>query len=298
MTHADAAESVHPYVRKGAAWAWRLLVLLAFGLTSLWLFWHLKTITIPLLLALMGSALLVPTVNYLQRHKVPRSLAVVVVMLTGTAAVGGILTFVVDQFIKGLPDLSTQLTNSIESLKNWAIHSRFHVSEDQIGKAGDALVNAIKDNQGRVTSGALATATTVTEIITGAVLTLFTTIFFLYGGKEIWEFITRIFPTAVRPRVRRAGALGFGSLIGYVRATVAVALVDAIGIGVGLAAFSVPLALPLASLVFLGAFIPIIGGRRAGRNHRRTSGGADRCGAQHRDPGPHRTRGLRRSVSG
>lgn len=264
MTHADAAESVHPYVRKGAAWAWRLLVLLAFGLTFLWLFWHLKTITIPLLLALMGSALLVPTVNYLQRHKVPRSLAVVVVLLAGTAAVGGILTFVVDQFIKGLPDLSTQLTNSIESLKNWAIHSRFHVSEEQIGKAGDALVNAIKDNQGRVTSGALATATTVTEIITGAVLTLFTTIFFLYGGKEIWEFVTRIFPSSVRPRVRRAGVLGFGSLIGYVRATVAVALVDAIGIGVGLAAFSVPLALPLASLVFLGAFIPIIGAAISG----------------------------------
>ncbi|NGX10184.1 AI-2E family transporter [Mycobacteroides franklinii] len=264
MTHADAAESVHPYVRKGAAWAWRLLVLLAFGLTFLWLFWHLRTITIPLLLALMASALLVPTVNYLQRHKIPRSLAVVVVLLTGSAAIAGILTFVVDQFIKGLPDLSAQLTDSIESLKNWAIHSRFHISEDQISKAGDALVNTIKDNQGRVTSGALATATTVTEIITGAVLTLFTTIFFLYGGKEIWEFITRIFPTAVRPRVRRAGVLGFGSLIGYVRATVAVALVDAIGIGVGLTAFSVPLALPLASLVFLGAFIPIIGAAISG----------------------------------
>lgn len=77
-------------------------MLLAFGLTVLWLFWHLKTITIPLLLALMGSALLVPTVNFLQRHKIPRSLAVVVVLLTGTAAIVGILTFVVDQFIKGL----------------------------------------------------------------------------------------------------------------------------------------------------------------------------------------------------
>ncbi|MGH3724851.1 MAG: AI-2E family transporter [Mycobacterium sp.] len=264
MTQADAAESVHPYVRKGAAWAWRLLVLLVFGLTSLWLFWHLKTITIPLLLALMAAALLVPTVNYLERHKIPRSAAVVVVLLTGTAAIGGILTFVVDQFIKGLPDLSTQLTNSIESLKNWAIHSRFHISEEQISKAGDALVNSIKDNQDKVTSGALATAATVTEIITGAVLTLFTVIFFLYGGREIWDFVTRIFPTSVRSTVRRAGVLGFGSLIGYVRATVAVALVDALGIGVGLAVFSVPLALPLASLVFLGAFIPIIGAAISG----------------------------------
>ena len=43
------------------------------------------------------------------------------------------------------------------------------------------------------------------------------------------------------------------------RATFLVALVDALGIGTGLAIMSVPLALPLASLVFLGAFIPLVG---------------------------------------
>lgn len=264
MANADVSESVHPLVRKGAAWGWRLLVLFFCGLAGLWLFWKFRTITIPLLLALMMAGLLVPPVNFLERHKVPRSAAVVGVLLVGTAVIGGILTFVVDQFIKGLPDLSAQLTDSIEALKNWAINSRFHISEEQIGKAGDALVTAIKENQGKVTSGALATATTVTEIVTGAFLTLFTLIFYLYGGKEIWEFVTRIFPTSVRARVRRAGVLGFGSLIGYVRATVVVALVDALGIGFGLAIFSVPLALPLASLVFLGAFIPIVGAAISG----------------------------------
>jgi predicted PurR-regulated permease PerM len=44
-----------------------------------------------------------------------------------------------------------------------------------------------------------------------------------------------------------------------VRATFLVALVDAVGIGTGLAIMGVPLALPLASLVFLGAFIPLVG---------------------------------------
>jgi putative heme transporter len=38
-----------------------------------------------------------------------------------------------------------------------------------------------------------------------------------------------------------------------------VALVDAAGVGTGLAIMSVPLALPLASLVFLGGFIPLVG---------------------------------------
>jgi predicted PurR-regulated permease PerM len=97
------------------------------------------------------------------------------------------------------------------------------------------------------------------EIVTGAVLALFTLIFFLLGGRSIWHFVTQAIPARVRPRVREAGAAGFHSLIGYVRATFVVALVDTTGIGTGLAIMGVPLALPLASLVFLGAFIPLVG---------------------------------------
>ena len=88
---------------------------------------------------------------------------------------------------------------------------------------------------------------------------LFTLIFLLHGGRNIYGFVTRIVPAGARERVRDAGRAGFGSLIGYVRATFLVALVDAVGIGTGLAIMGVPLALPLASLVFLGAFIPLVG---------------------------------------
>ena len=81
----------------------------------------------------------------------------------------------------------------------------------------------------------------------------------MHGGRNIYEFVTRIVPTGARERVRDAGRAGFHSLIGYVRATFLVALVDAVGIGTGLAIMGIPLALPLASLVFLGAFIPLVG---------------------------------------
>ena len=117
----------------------------------------------------------------------------------------------------------------------------------------------MRDNQAKLTSGALSTAATVTEIVTGALLVLFTLIFFLHGGRNIWAFVTRIFPARCANRVADAGVAGFHSLIGYVRATFLVALVDAVGIGAGLAIMGVPLALPLASLVFLGAFIPLVG---------------------------------------
>ena len=95
--------------------------------------------------------------------------------------------------------------------------------------------------------------------IVGALLVLFTLIFLLHGGRNIFAFVTKMFPVHVRDRVRDAGRAGFRSLIGYIRATFLVALVDATGIGVGLAVMGVPLALPLASLVFLGAFIPLVG---------------------------------------
>lgn len=128
----------------------------------------------------------------------------------------------------------------------------------------DTIVKTIESNQDTLTNGALTTATVIGEFFTGTFLTLFILIFFVYGGDQIWTFVTRIVPTRQRERVRTAGRLGFGSLTGFVRATVLVAAVDAIGIGSGLAILSVPLALPLASLVFIGAFIPIIGSFIAG----------------------------------
>jgi predicted PurR-regulated permease PerM len=180
-------------------------------------------------------------------------------LLGGLAAVSGILAFVVSEFIKGMPGLVEQVTHSIDSLRDWLIDGPLHLSREQIDHAGDTVIEALRNNQEKLTSGAVSTATTITEIVTGALLTLFTLIFFLHGGRNIWQFVTKIFPSHVQDRVRAAGGVGFGALIGYVRATFLVALVDAVGIGTGLAIMSVPLALPLASLVFLGAFIPLVG---------------------------------------
>jgi len=242
--------SVEPLVRKAAAWAWRLLVILAALVALLWVLKKLEVIVVPVLLALMISALLVPAVDWIGRRRigrfrVRRSAAVALVLFGGFAIFGGILAFVIVQFVYGLPDLTDQVTRSIESTRKW-------------------LIQALHNNQSKLTSGALATAATVTELVTAAVLTLFTLIFFLYGGRNIWHYVTKIVPVDVRERVRAAGRAGYWSLIGYVRATFLVALTDAAGVGAGLAFMHIPLALPLASLVFLGAFIPLVGAVIAG----------------------------------
>jgi putative heme transporter len=253
----DAA--VEPLVRKSAAWAWRLLVILAAFVALLWAVKKLEIIVVPVLLALMISALLVPPVDWLDRRGLPRGAAVSLVLLGGFAVLGGILTFVVFQFIDGLPGLTEQVTRSIDSTRRWLIEGPAHLRSEQIDNAGNAAIQALHNNQSKLTSGALSTAATITELVTAAVLVLFTLIFFLYGGRNIWRYVAQIFPVDVRERVLDAGRAGYGSLIGYVRATFLVALTDAAGVGTGLAIMGVPLALPLASLVFLGAFIPLIG---------------------------------------
>nr|PZN19280.1 MAG: AI-2E family transporter [Mycolicibacterium hassiacum] len=248
-----------PLVRKAAAWSWRLLVIFAAIVVLLWTVKRLEVIVVPVALATILAALLLPAVDWLDHRGVPRGAAVALTLLSGLALVGGILTFVVTQFIKGAPDLIEQVSRSVEGVRDWLITGPLELSREQIQSAGDAFVQALRDNEERLARGTVSTATAVTEIVTGAVLVLFTLIFLLHGGRNIFSFVTLIVPATVRNRVRDAGRAGFYSLIGYVRATFLVALINAIGMGTGLELMGIPLAFPLASLVFLGAFVPLVG---------------------------------------
>jgi len=156
--------SVEPIVRKTAAWAWRLLVILAALLAFLWVVEKLEVIVVPVLVALLVSALLVPVVDWLDRHGLPRGPAVTLVLLGGFAILGGILTFVIIQFIDGIPGLTEQVTRSIETTRRWLIDGPAHLRSEQIDNAGNAAIEALHNNQAKLTSGALSTAATVTEL--------------------------------------------------------------------------------------------------------------------------------------
>ncbi|WP_458688703.1 AI-2E family transporter [Nocardia tengchongensis] len=255
---------MHPLVRQSAEWCWRLLIIFAAVLAFAYLARRLSTVTIPMSIALLGAALMAPLVNWMQRFGVPRAIGVLVALIGSLGILAGIMTFVVEQFVSGVPQLSDEFKTSVHQVQDWLINGPLHLSNDQIRNAGDTIVKTVESNKDALTNGALTTATVIGEFFTGAFLTLFILVFFLYGGDQIWEFVTRIVPTAHRAQVRQAGRLGFGTLTGFVRATVLVAAVDAVGIGAGLAILNVPLALPLASLVFIGAFIPIVGSFIAG----------------------------------
>src|SRR5262245_2743233 len=101
-------QAVTPFVRNAAAWAWRLLLLLAAVVATIWVIDRLKVIVVPVALAVIFTALLLPGVDWLHRHRVPRGWAVLLLLLSGFALIGGILTFVVSSFVEGVPGLVEQ----------------------------------------------------------------------------------------------------------------------------------------------------------------------------------------------
>jgi predicted PurR-regulated permease PerM len=90
-------------------------------------------------------------------------------------------------------------------------------------------------------------------------LTLFSTLFILIDGPNIWRWVVRLFPHRARSAVDGAGRAGWITLTNFVKVQILVAFVDAVGIGLGSFLLGVPLAIPIGVLVFLGSFVPVIG---------------------------------------
>lgn len=260
----DAATSIPRTLRVSAAVSWRILVILGALYVLGMIIGRLFVVVIPVAIALLLAALLAPAVTTLTRARVPRALSTVVVLVGGLAVVGGVLTFVINAFIDGFPDLQRQVIASLNQIKYWVGHPPLNLRPDQIDAYLAQAQQWMQQNQAALTSGALSTASTFGNLLTGLVLALFTLIFFLHDGRRIWSFVLRIVPEASRAKIDVAGCRGFASLVGYVRATALVAVADAIGIGIGLELIGVPLAVPLSALVFLGGFVPIIGAVASG----------------------------------
>jgi putative heme transporter len=255
----EISSRVPRLLRVSAAVSWRFVVVIAALYVVAYVLSFLASIVIPVAIALLLAALLSPGVSKLVEWRVPRGVAVTVMMVLGIGVLGGVLTFVISEFSRGLPELQSQVAASLDTIQKWLKDGPAHLSDQQLQNYVDEIVKTIKENQAEITSGALTTAATLGELLTGLLLALFTLIFFLHDGDGIWRFVTRAVPRDVRQRVEVAGRRGFGSLVSYVRATAVVAIVDAVGVGVGLAIIGVPLVVPLSALVFLGAFIPILG---------------------------------------
>jgi predicted PurR-regulated permease PerM len=262
--HRTGAEDDVPFgLRTAAAWSWRLIVVIAGFYVLLYAAAYVAVVIIPVIVALLLAALLQPGAAALVRRGWRQSLAAFAMLVVGLAVVAGIITLVVERFTAGFADLAAQVSQGLEEVETFVVRT-FPITKNQLEDAVGQLQDFLVSNEENLATGAITTATTVGEVFTGIVLALFTLFFFLKDGRSIWLWLVGLFPADSRAYLDEAARRSWRTLISYVRATVAVALVDAVGIGIGLAILQVPLVIPLAALVFLGAFIPIVGSFLAG----------------------------------
>ncbi len=259
----DDSEVPHP-LRIAAAWSWRLIVVGLVGWVLLRFIGMISVVVIPLAISLLLSALLAPAVGWLRRLRLPPSLATFLVLICGIAAVAGTLTLVINQFVNGVPELTQNASDGVRQIQEWARTGPLHLSDRQVDQAIDNAQAWINSNTTSLTSTGIATAATLFEVLAGMVLVIFSTFFFLRDGRKIWRFLVRLFPVNARWSLADAGDASWATLGSYVRATVLVAFIDAVGIYIALVILNVQFPLPLAALVFLGAFIPIVGASVSG----------------------------------
>jgi predicted PurR-regulated permease PerM len=251
-------------VQVTASWCWRLLVIAGAVGVGIYVLAALQLVIVPFLVAVLLNALIQPIAGALVRRGLPNALAAAIVMVGSLGAIGLLVWLVVHEFRAGYADLANRVDEGIDKIRDWLVTGPLQLSQAQIDSAIESAKNTLQENRSTFTAGALSTATTVGHVITGALLTLFATFFLLKDGRLIWAWVVRLFPRASQPHMHGAGVQAWRTLISYVRATIAVASVDAVGIGLAVALLGVPLALPLAVLVFLGSFIPIIGATLTG----------------------------------
>ena len=233
-----------------------LAALLVFALIQL------KLVVVPVLLAVIIAAAATPVLAWMRARGLPPIAAAWIALVTGLVVFGGIVTLIVFAVRRQWDALAQSAGDGIDQVQDFLVNGPLPIDAEQITQAREGIADFLTSSQ--FGSGALAGVSLAGEIVAGAVLTVVILFFFMKDGDRIWAFFLGYLSAPRRARGERVGVTAVTTLGGYVRGTAIVALVDSVAIGVGLAILGVPLALPLAVIVFIGAFIPLVGATAAG----------------------------------
>jgi len=247
-------------VQAAAAWSWRALLVIALIGVVIAILAVSKVLWVPVVVALLLTLLLSPLVDLMERHlRFPRVLAAATAVVLLIAVVAGLVTIAGGQIVDGFGDLWDRATDGFTEMLDWLADGPLGLDraalDDYVDRAGAQL----SANSGTLVSGALSATVTIGHVLAGTLVALFCTFFFLKDGALIWAWLIRLLPAPSRRRAYEASRRGLITLTAFTRTQILVALIDATGIGLGAAILGIPLAVPLAVLVFLASFIPFVG---------------------------------------
>ncbi|GIF01199.1 AI-2E family transporter [Paractinoplanes rishiriensis] len=217
-------------------------------------------LTMAVIAALLVTALVGPLTGWLKRHHVPRSIAALAGLIAVLAVVGAASFLIGRRATSQLGDLQVQAVEGVRRLRHTVADLLPGIDEQRVDELAAELVGGIRS----ALPSPYAGITSATAALAATLLALVLVFFFLRDGAAMWSWLVEQTPGRVARRIDRAGHAGWRTLAGYTHGIVLVAAVDAIGIGAVLFLLGVPLALSLAVLTFLAAFVPIVGATVAG----------------------------------
>jgi predicted PurR-regulated permease PerM len=251
--------AVPGYLQRAAAWSWRLLVIgllvyVVFRLAS-----ALRLVALPCVAALLLTALLQPLTARLRRTGMPSLAATWCTVLTAIVVLAGITVLAANRVSAEYPRLSGEVKHTAHQVQVSLAGPPFHLSSARLQQYSNDLVHFLSQHQSLIAGTVVTGGKIVLELLTGLVLMMFVTFFLLKDGERIWAFLIKGLPPEGRRRAQNAGPAAWTALVNYMRGTTAVAAIHAVFIGLALFILGVPLLVPLVILVFLAAFVPLVG---------------------------------------
>jgi len=251
---------VPSWLATGAAWSWRLLLLAAAIYLIARVLGILYIVVVPCTAAILLTALLQPLAARLGRAGLPRLAATWCTLLIAAAVLGGLGMLVTNRVTADYPTLVSDTNHTITQLESWLARSPFHVKSSQVKNVLNDIPSYLSKHKALVEGTVVTGGKIAAEFFGGLVLMLFVTFFLIKDGERIWNWLLgAIKRTETARKMDRAGRAAWLSVVYYMRGTVAVAAIHAIVIGLALWIMGAPLVIPLAVLIFLAAFVPLVG---------------------------------------
>lgn len=241
-----------------------LIVIGAGIVLGLWALSQLRIVVVPVLAAILIATLLVPPTDYLRRLGVPSAIATGLVMLLSVLGLAGIFALIGPPFIEQFDELEQSVEEGIDEVVGWLVEGPLHLERSEIDDAIERGLSTLGEQSGSIGQGVLSGASLLAEIIAGLLLLAVLVFFFVHDGRRMWSWAVSLAPRRHRETMEGAGREVWATVSGYMRGVALIAVVDAVLIGIALALIGVPLVVPLMVVVFLGAFIPLVGAFVAG----------------------------------
>jgi predicted PurR-regulated permease PerM len=222
----------------------------------------ISLVIVPLVIALFPAALLSPAAQGLKRRGLRPALAAAIVVVGFIVGLVGIVALLGTLIAGEMDQVFQSIREAYADIRGWA-DDALQVSIPDFDEAIDQVQDWATGEDG-LRAGAGSAATTAVEALSSLLLGAVALFFYLKDGERIATYLLGLVPARHRADTAEVADRVWYTIGAYFRGQLIVAAVDAFFIGIGLVLLGVPLALPLAGLVFLGGLFPVVGAFVAG----------------------------------